>query len=330
MASLTFLLFFLAILTNHRVLSQQAVSKCFYPNGDEAPGDFPCNQDANGASVCCNGDKGYTCMTNKYCRGPRQELVRGSCTDSSFPSADCPKPCGNGTPGDIVSCSNVTNTDTAFCCPEDAGCCDSGNGQFDVFPSRPKVWAEWSKSSKKFVVLDALATSTTSRSSSTRVSTSTTPIETVSDTKTDSTSNRETASPSPSSTPDFSVPPESNTSPLPVPPASEGLTTGAKAGIAVGAVAGTILLIAVVFMAYKLKKYKQGQGGSYEHHTPQSNWSTAVTEANGNNGTGYVYGTAPKELPSAWERPVNAQEMDDGTNQRYNNRPAEMDGQGYR
>ncbi|KAK0665355.1 hypothetical protein QBC41DRAFT_327879 [Cercophora samala] len=177
----------------------------------------------------------------------------------------------------------------------------------------------------------SLATST-STTSSTRVSTSTSSTEPASDSNTTTPSNRENDFPSPSS--DSSNVSQSDTSPSRIPPSPEGLTAAAKAGIAVGAVVGALLLVAVLFMACKLKKYKQGRAGTYDgangNHTPHSNWSTAVTEVHGNNGTGYVYGTAPKELPSAWERPVNAQEMYDDTNRRYNQRPAEMDGQGYR
>ncbi|KAK0737276.1 hypothetical protein B0T21DRAFT_383285 [Apiosordaria backusii] len=322
----------------HCAVSQKSVSRCYYPNGNEARNDFPCNQDADGASTCCNGDMGYTCMTNKYCRSPKGDLVRGACTDPSFSSPECPKPCGNGTPGEIIS----------------------GIGRFEVLASQARIWAEWSKSAKRFIVLEDPEPAAASTSTSTRVSTSSTSLAETESTTTTS-QNQATDSLSPSSTPNSSNSSQFDASPSSAQSSSDSLSPAAKAGIAVGTIASALLLLVVLVMSYKLKKYKQGQQqtpppehGGYDatgrNYTPShSNWSTAVTEADGNNGTGYVYGTAPKELPSARERPVNAQEMYDNTNGNYHNRPVppyrqdsgtlgdgrvhgavEMDGQGYR
>lgn len=76
------------------------VSTCYYPNGNEASGDTPCNSDAS-ASACCGF--GYSCLSNTICL--RTSLatdgqngvtyVRGSCTDQSWTSGLCPNFCDN-------------------------------------------------------------------------------------------------------------------------------------------------------------------------------------------------------------------------------------------
>lgn len=72
--------------------TSSAQKRCFYPNGQQATGDFPCDPNAR-ESACCGGSLGSVCLTNKLCRGPNGNLVRGSCTDQNWASPDCAQYC---------------------------------------------------------------------------------------------------------------------------------------------------------------------------------------------------------------------------------------------
>jgi hypothetical protein len=65
---------------------------CYYPNGLEAEGDSPCDPD-NEHSACCGQSLGSACLSNKLCRAPNGNVVRGSCTDRDWASPDCPQYC---------------------------------------------------------------------------------------------------------------------------------------------------------------------------------------------------------------------------------------------
>ncbi|TFB00012.1 hypothetical protein CCMA1212_008256 [Trichoderma ghanense] len=81
------------------LLSSQATSLCYYPDGTPAPGDVPCT-DSTANSVCCG--TGYACLSNGICQATGDELkkpgatefVRGSCTDKTYRSSSCPSFCG--------------------------------------------------------------------------------------------------------------------------------------------------------------------------------------------------------------------------------------------
>lgn len=64
---------------------------CYYPNGTSSV-DTPCHSD-NAASACCN--EGATCLSNGLCLGG-SIVSRGSCTDQSWESPDCPQYCADG------------------------------------------------------------------------------------------------------------------------------------------------------------------------------------------------------------------------------------------
>jgi hypothetical protein len=63
-------------------------NRCFYPNGKNATGDFPCDLSAEN-SACCGGGLGSVCLSNKLCRGPDGNLARGSCTDKNWQAPEC-------------------------------------------------------------------------------------------------------------------------------------------------------------------------------------------------------------------------------------------------
>jgi hypothetical protein len=71
-----------------------AQKKCYYP-GFEAPGDHPCDPDAE-ESVCCGTGGGSMCLTNNACVRPGHDMARGSCTDKSWKSGACPQFCTKG------------------------------------------------------------------------------------------------------------------------------------------------------------------------------------------------------------------------------------------
>ena len=76
-------------------------AQCFFPSGEEADDDIPCNPTA-ADSVCCG--PGWTCLSSKICEFNQDssnsdvnnaigEQWRGSCTDRQWDSGLCPKFC---------------------------------------------------------------------------------------------------------------------------------------------------------------------------------------------------------------------------------------------
>lgn len=110
-----------------------SVAICYYPDMETvAPQDTPCS-DSTSQSTCCG--QGYACLSNHICMATGDELkkagatnyIRGSCTDQSWRSSECPQFCidpnvdnltgGNGigkclnTTQDMYYCINTGNTD---------------------------------------------------------------------------------------------------------------------------------------------------------------------------------------------------------------------------
>lgn len=86
------LFLFLHLWAVSSAVSQDAT--CHYPNGDVATGDFPCFLDQD-QSPCCGS--GTICEESGLCRVAGSigvsDLIRGSCTDASWASSDCPIYC---------------------------------------------------------------------------------------------------------------------------------------------------------------------------------------------------------------------------------------------
>ncbi|KAL2130337.1 hypothetical protein VTI74DRAFT_6588 [Chaetomium olivicolor] len=212
-----------------------AQKQCFFPNGQQAANDFPCDPNA-ADSPCCGGSVGGVCLTNKLCRSPDGNTIRGSCTDKSWNSPECPQYClGANTGGtDLISCANVTNTDTSFCCDHHRPfCCDEGVARFDVFPSKPEVLARWDAKVTQYVAVQRTSSSASSQASTTGIASS---VST-------------TSGPSATSTPTSGASAQSQS-------ASPTLSTAAKAGIGAGAGVLAIALAAIGFLLYKLHKRK--------------------------------------------------------------------------
>lgn len=121
-------------------LASIASAACYYPNGDIAPNDTPCQDDTDNA-VCCG--QGYACLSNGICQATGKELqkpdatvfVRGSCTDRFFRSSKCPLFCidpdidsVNGGAG-LEKCAN-TEKDMYYCINDnqDDVSCEDGEG----------------------------------------------------------------------------------------------------------------------------------------------------------------------------------------------------------
>lgn len=68
--------------------------KCYYPNGNEAKDNIPCDPDAEVSACCGVADiNGHACLTNTLCLGGNGKIIRGTCTDKSWNSPDCPQWC---------------------------------------------------------------------------------------------------------------------------------------------------------------------------------------------------------------------------------------------
>jgi hypothetical protein len=71
----------------------RAAETCYWPNGKATPSNWvPCPN----SKVCCA--VGEACLSNNLCYGSKLNIAyRGACTDISWPIADCPRICYEGT-----------------------------------------------------------------------------------------------------------------------------------------------------------------------------------------------------------------------------------------
>ncbi|KAI5466744.1 hypothetical protein BGZ63DRAFT_398379 [Mariannaea sp. PMI_226] len=230
-------LLFLTLLSSYLQFSSADRRKCYYPNGDEAVNDRPCNPNLD-QSACCGSSSGSACSTNLLCIDGNGGFIRGSCTDKTWGSEFCPSYCLSADTGgtNLVSCSNVTGTSTSYCCDHTDGCCDSGVGQFQVPPSKPDTWATYNPQSSHYVVLRALTNAPTSA-------------------KTTATGRPGAASTTsrllPSTTGDKSATTSQAAG------STEGLSSGVKIGIGIGVGVGVLLIATVAFLLWKLRKSKK-------------------------------------------------------------------------
>ncbi|KAH7316690.1 hypothetical protein B0I35DRAFT_503757 [Stachybotrys elegans] len=156
---------------------------------------------------------------------------------------------------DLISCSNITDRDTSYCCDHTINCCQSGVGRFEVQPPRPDLWATWDSDATQFAVIgtkfEESRTTSATIASTTESTTETTLATTTSIDRSTSPTSIEINNP------------QSTQSSPPAPPAfaasseSSGLSTGAMAGIGVGAGVGVILIAAVVYLLWRNNKNKK-------------------------------------------------------------------------
>ncbi|KAI0505612.1 hypothetical protein F5B22DRAFT_627124 [Xylaria bambusicola] len=234
--------------------------QCYYPNGEKADGDSPCNPDAD-ASFCCGSSSDNSCLNNLLCQDGIGRVIRGSCTDQSWTDPACPKYCLSFNTGgeDLIPCNNVTNDHISYCCNGAiADCCDSGDGRFDVFPYPTLIIASWNSASKEFQVLPGAFS--TSSSSPSIMPTSTSSLTTTVAFSTTSSAPMNTVT-SPSTIPDHTK-------------NDSELSQGAKIGIGVGVGGGVLLAALLAYLIWRTHKthsaVKQQQNLNLHSHPPST------------------------------------------------------------
>ncbi|SCV34641.1 uncharacterized protein FFB14_05100 [Fusarium fujikuroi] len=201
---------------------------------------------------------------------------------------------------DLISCSNVTNSDTSYCCDHNTNCCNSGVGRFNVLPSDPEVWATWNRKATRYDVVGTMFSgqSTTETTSAT----------------TDVTSSTTSASSSSSTTTSDASIPSSSVSDTPEPSeAPAGLSTGAKAGIGAGIGVGVIMAVAVIYLFWKMRRNEKAAKQGEQQQTSNSNPMTDAWQQ-----SQYVYASKGYQY-----QPPHPQELS-GTPVQGFNGPAEL------
>ncbi|KAK4181260.1 hypothetical protein QBC36DRAFT_227644 [Triangularia setosa] len=231
-----------------------AINKCYYPGGGEALDDVPCDPDAE-VSVCCGrSTSGGGCLSNKLCMGTDGRMSRGSCTDNTWMSPECPNFCTVLRQGIVVTpCLNGNDSSTTHCCFMDRNCCSDKSALFEAPPAQPATTATWNARSVRYVTVQ-LQPSTSSSSTKTSTSkiltssfTSTSAANTVAPTEsTTTTTPPESAQPTSSPSGDQQFQPQQQS--------SEALPPATAAGVAIGAVVGAVLIAAVIYLLWRLNK----------------------------------------------------------------------------
>lgn len=213
--------------------SAAAQAPCYFPGGTIAKNAHPCNTSA-AVSVCCGPNA--VCLSNGLCLQNGSNYWRGACTDQTWLSQECPGWCkrefsevsAGSAPSltahpevkdsgaNIISCQNVTHDAADYACESPANGCDSGIYRFRIDPDYVTE-AVYISSAGSFSLEPQSSTST---ALSTSAASSGVVALTTSSTQTSATATSTPLSP-------------------------PGLTTGAKAGIGVGAAVGILLIVAL-------------------------------------------------------------------------------------
>jgi hypothetical protein len=271
------------ILTTGYILSVLAdVPLCYYPDGSTAQSDFACNLTAE-HSFCCA--VGYNCLENKICVAVGESTWnRGSCTDKSWNSPECPRFCmdfrQNGG-SFIVNCAE----DAGVCCydtlvfPEEnrVDCCSANlteQNPVTMLPGEPTPFTLISKGASTQTKIMSSSSSSSSSSTSTTSATSTGSSTTA--TTTTPTSSTSNASPTAAAS-----------------SSSSSLTTGAYVGIAIGIAAAV-----GIFFFRKRQRSKRQQSQSPMTPLVSPPWNNNNNN-NNNNSPDFPHGD--KEQGNAYE-----------------------------
>jgi hypothetical protein len=296
------------ILTASHILSALAdVPLCFYPDGSQAQSDYACNLTAE-HSFCCA--IGYNCLDNKICVAEGySDWNRGSCTDKTWNSPDCPRFCMDFSSSGgswLVNCAEdagVCCYDTLAASPED--CCSAnltGQNPVSKLPGEPTPFTLiTSGASTQTRVLSSSSSSSSSISATSATSSSTTSTISTSTSTTSAVS-------TPSST---SSPIDSSPAPTPAASSSDStLTTGAYVGIAIGIAAAIGLLGAAIFLFRRRQRSNRQQSQSPMTplvSPPWNNNSPDFPHGDKEQGGSYEYRTSEvaqlHELTAESERP---------------------------
>ncbi|KAF2205928.1 hypothetical protein GQ43DRAFT_436662 [Delitschia confertaspora ATCC 74209] len=206
-------------------LFSSALADCHFPDGGVATADVPCNPNSL-VSHCCWG--GQACLSNGLCRSDPHDATlsrthRGTCTDATFQSENCPRHCenvaNNGT--NVYSC-NQTNVDS-YCCGNNCKC-DTGEFETFTFPSNDVY---------TLTIIGERFTNTHTSTSSPAVSSSSTSTRAFAEILTTPTPNASSSPNPPTTTPKSSGVPSK--------------TTAIGVGVGVGIGCAIILVIAAFF-----------------------------------------------------------------------------------
>ncbi|KYK60386.1 hypothetical protein DCS_01523 [Drechmeria coniospora] len=127
-------------------LALSAHSICYYPNGAVSRQDTPCRNDLD-QSACCG--QGFACLSNGMCKTtgreqdtpPDTNYLRGSCTDRSWRSGNCPSFClqenmdNIGAASGVQACPGDYSETRFFCINKQADGCRIA-GKVLVFPCK--------------------------------------------------------------------------------------------------------------------------------------------------------------------------------------------------
>ncbi|RDW56923.1 hypothetical protein BP5796_12990 [Coleophoma crateriformis] len=208
---------------------------CYDNTGKLASDNVPCNPNA-AVSACCG--IGSVCVSNLYCYDQFGDNVPGTCTDETWSTGNTPGcPCppvyvGNGA---LNFASGVTLcSDGSYCCGQaNTDCCVQEKGFSEISYNQPATISSGAAALFTYYAGVHVSTKPVVRSSSSTTSTkSIFPAFSTSSTVTVATS---------SSTPKTTKSPN-------------GLSDGAKVGIAVGIVLGLIIISVQAFYVFKLRR----------------------------------------------------------------------------
>ncbi|KAF2136439.1 uncharacterized protein K452DRAFT_362544 [Aplosporella prunicola CBS 121167] len=201
------------------LVAAQDVPRCYYPNGKIATNDYACYLNSS-QSFCCT--QGVKCLDNKICESvnvTKYKYNRGTCTDKTWQSDECPKFCQAQSPNygsGIVQCDSNSNV----CCDngkddDSATCCQDDSGIFAI--SR-----DWNA----FKTIDSVASTATRNTAIPSAATATT-----SATNTNASNSGKSTE-------------------------GSGLSSGSIAGIAVGVAAGVVLAAILLFWLLRRRNAK--------------------------------------------------------------------------
>jgi hypothetical protein len=204
---------------------------------------------------------------------------------------------------DLISCQNVTNTDTSYCCDGHRDfCCDSGVARFDVLPSNPQIWATWNVAATSFIVVNKAQASSTP-SSSLSSSATTVPTQTA-------TSLTSEQPPSTTTTYARENPSQSSQSSQAEPNQSpSGLSTAVQAGIGAGVGVVVILIAAIGFLVWKLRRTKKAaaEAAAAAAAAQSQGYWNGYGQGDGSESAGWYYSAGGV---SAHKEPLPTQEVD--------------------
>jgi len=216
---------------------------CYFPDGKNATKDTACKSAT--VSTCCQ--EGATCLDNGLCFDPFGSAVggyiRGSCTDKTWASPDCPQYCTYGKPLHLLTSAGAklmiiiidNATASLYNSLSDAGVLSCGNSGY-CCESDPLSKCDCQTGDGTFTISGDLKPFTTIASSGSTLSTSAKTTSSGTTKPTTATS----ASTTPSSSPTNTSPPTSN--------------TALKVGLGVGLPLAAALVGVVGVLAYFLRR----------------------------------------------------------------------------